>query len=305
MRRLNLFIDGKQVDFKVSNKDGKILCTYPITDGNLKKLEVVYDENIFGNVKFERDIATKRISKYKIEADISEVRDEVSFTVDSNYRHFVTSVFDYLNRFIDTETLKRQIELFKDSNAGKRYREDISKLLEKIESPSLEDMIMDSQNEQKRIEELLLESTLYAQFESMMSPYDLVRMITFQLFCSRVPIVDQNLFDEMVSTEILKGDYSFECLWRLAISYDERGYDYSAIESYYIDMRNAYYLSEYISSVDQADRNKIVDLVLKTEDVEFIGSLCEDNFIQAHLERDLIDRLEDYLKKSLSKDNKD
>ena len=79
------------------------------------------------------------------------------------------------------------------------------------------------------------------------------------------------------------------------MNYDEMGYDYSKIEEYYVKSKDLYYLQEYVSGVYQKNMDNIVDLLIKTNDKEFINKVLDNQFIN----RDLNDVQKDRLKEIL------
>lgn len=296
MKKMDIFLDNEHIDYECSIIEEKLFYSINTKDLNGQTISIVYDENIFETPKFASDVPIKTISKYKIEIPVDKIKEKLTFSIEANYKYFVKTVFDYMNETIDTETLIQELKTFIKVRSGKKYERQISEIIKKIESPSLEDMILESDNEFKRVGKILIEDPLYCELESSMSALDMLLMITYQLFCPSPFKVSQEFFDEMVQAAIDYEEATSENIWRLGLSYDGRGYDYDSLDSYFVNKKDSYFLAEYISGIEQVDQVKIVDMVLKTDDKKFIEKLLRDNFIQAHLEERLYKKLQDYLK---------
>ena len=77
------------------------------------------------------------------------------------------------------------------------------------------------------------------------------------------------------------------------MNYDLKGYDYKKIEEYFVESHDVYYLVEYISAVYQANKDYIVDLLIKLNDQKYIDEILNNDFIKRHLEEKYIKRLKD------------
>ena len=127
-----------------------------------------------------------------------------------------------------------------------------------------------------------------------MNNQDLMLLITYYIFAPMIPMIDQETFNDLVNSAI-QYDYPLEKVWRLAMNYDSRGYNYDLIDEFFVNSKDSYYLAEYISGVIQVNKEKIVNMIIQTKDKEFIKALLKDNFIQNHLEEKHINDLEQVL----------
>ena len=129
-----------------------------------------------------------------------------------------------------------------------------------------------------------------------MNNQDLMLLITYYIFAPMIPMIDQETFNDLVNSAI-QYDYPLEKVWRLAMNYDSRyyNYNYDLIDEFFVNSKDSYYLAEYISGVIQVNKEKIVNMIIQTKDKEFIKALLKDNFIQNHLEEKHINDLEQVL----------
>ena len=91
-----------------------------------------------------------------------------------------------------------------------------------------------------------------------MNNQDLMLLITYYIFAPIVPNTDQQTFNDLVNSAI-QYDYPLEKVWRLAMNYDSRGYNYDLIDEFFVNSKDSYYLAEYISGVIQVNKGKIVN----------------------------------------------
>ncbi len=87
---------------------------------------------------------------------------------------------------------------------------------------------------------------LWYKYLNRMTDLELLKFITEYL---SVPIplkIDEKKFLELVNVGI-KNDER-ESLWRLALNYSGKGFDYSDIMNYYIKQKDDYYIIESISA---------------------------------------------------------
>ena len=154
--------------------------------------------------------------------------------------------------------------------------------------------MLEKNDEVNRITNLLLNNEIFITLADQMTNQDLMLLITYYIFAPIVPNTDQQTFNDLVNLAI-QYDYPLEKVWRLAMNYDSRGYNYDLIDEFFVNSKDSYYLAEYISGVIQVNKEKIVNMIIQTKDKEFIKSLLKDNFIQNHLEEKHINDLEQVL----------
>ena len=57
-------------------------------------------------------------------------------------------------------------------------------------------------------------------------------------------------------------------------------YTYEIIDDFFINSKDSYYLSEYISGIYQVNQEKIVNKLINNNDKIFIKQLLDDNILQ-------------------------
>lgn len=304
-RRYNMF-----KDITIFGGNEKIEYSYVLEDGLLhffirnidkeqyKSLKIIYDENIY-QISFGEKI------KYEIvkagEIFISLEDNTISFNVNVNFKFFIKTVYKFINKFIDKDTLIQEIELFLKTNIEQKYKKKLMELLSAIQNEgiSLEELILEDNDEFDRITNLLLNNELFITLSEQMNDKDLMLLITYYIAAPMIPKIDQETFDNLVN-EAMNYDHALENLWRLGMNYDGKDYNYDLLDTFFVNSKDSWYLAEYISGVTQVNQKKIVDMIIKTRDKAFINKLLMDNFIQSHLE----EKYKDELAKSLNVDEK-
>lgn len=297
-------------DITIFGGNEKIEYSYVLEDGLLhffirnidkeqyKSLKIIYDENIY-QISFGEKI------KYEIvkagEIFISLEDNTISFNVNVNFKFFIKTVYKFINKFIDKDTLIQEIELFLKTMVGQKYKKKLMALLSAIqnEGVSLEELILEDNDEFDRITNLLLNNELFITLSKQMNDKDLMLLITYYIAAPMIPKIDQETFDNLVN-EAMNYDYALENIWRLGMNYDGKDYNYDLLDTFFVNSKDSWYLAEYISGVTQVNQKKIVDMIIKTRDKAFINKLLKDNFIQSHLE----EKYKDELAKSLNVDEK-
>ena len=281
---ISLYIDNKKVFFEYEiDKDKIIIKTIDELEIE-KKLNIFYDENIYeiklnSNTKFSKGKAGEII--------INSDTNKLSFSVILKNNFFIKSVYKYINKLISKEMLINEIEIFSNSKIGKRYKEDLNILLNNIENKdkSLEELIINNENEYERIIDLTIHNRTYIDIVKNMSDLELMLLITSYIFVPFTPNIDQDCFNNLVN--VAKNyDNALENIWRLGMNYDRKGYNFDLLDNFFVDSKNVYYLGEYISSIHQINQEKIVNTIIKTKDKEFIKQILENNFIVGNLDEE-------------------
>lgn len=288
---VKVFIDDEMMEYTYEVTKGEIVCSIPVRH-ECEKIEVLFDENIYDNIS---GASFQFINTDKISFDVKSIHNKtLNFKIEINYKYFIKTIYKYLNNFIDNNGLLEELNFFKESKVGKKYYDDLESLIEKIEEKSLDELLLADIDEHERIESLLLNNELYISLASNMTDRDLMLLITNYISCSVVFKIDQDKFDDLVraATEY---NHDLENVWRLAMNYDDRGYNFDLLDKFFVEKRDAWYLSEYISSVCQVDQEKIVNLIIATKDKAFIKKILDDNFIQSHLKEEYQQKLKDTL----------
>lgn len=293
---IKVFNDNESIEYTYKIDDGLLL--FSIENGNKKQydnLTIIYDENIY-QINLSNNIKYKNLEASEILIFLENDTTDFSFKVNINYKFFVKTVYKFFNKFIDKDTLIKEINIFLKSKIGQKYNNELVKLLDEIENKdvSIEELMLEENDEINRITNLLLNNEIYITLANQMNNQDLMLLITYYIFAPMIPMIDQETFNDLVNSAI-QYDYPLEKVWRLAMNYDSRGYNYDLIDEFFVNSKDSYYLAEYISGVIQVNKEKIVNMIIQTKDKEFIKSLLKDNFIQNHLEEKHINDLEKLL----------
>ena len=295
---IKVFNDNETIEYNYKMDDGLLL--FSIENGNKKQydnLKIIYDENIY-QINLSNNIKCKNLNAGEILIFLENDTTDFSFKVNINYKFFIKTVYKFFNKFIDKDTLIQEINIFLKSKIGQKYNNELAKLLDEIENKdvSIEELILEENDEVNRITDLLLNNEIFITLANKMNNQDLMLLITYYIFAPKIPMIDQKTFDDLVNSAI-QYDYPLEKVWRLAMNYDSRyyNYNYDLIDEFFVNSKDSYYLAEYISGVIQVNKEKIVNMIIQTKDKEFIKALLKDNFIQNHLEEKHINNLEQVL----------
>ena len=295
---IKVFNDNETFEYNYKMDDGLLL--FSIENENKKQydnLKIIYDENIY-QIILSDNIKYKNLEASEILIFLENDTTDFSFKVNINYKFFVKTVYKFFNKFIDKDTLIKEINIFLKSKIGQKYNNELAKLLDEIENKdvSIEELILEENDEVNRITDLLLNNEIFITLANQMNNQDLMLLITYYIFAPMIPMIDQETFNDLVNSAI-QYDYPLEKVWRLAMNYDSRyySYNYDLIDEFFVNSKDSDYLAEYISGVIQVNKEKIVNMIIQTKDKEFIKALLKDNFIQNHLEEKHINDLEQVL----------
>ena len=293
---IKVFNDNETFEYNYKMDDGLLL--FSIENGNKKQydnLKIIYDENIY-QINLSNNIKYKNLNAGEILIFLENNTTDFSFKVNINYKFFIKTVYKFFNKFIDKDTLIQEINIFLKSKIGQKYNKELVKLLDEIENKdvSIEELMLEENDEINRITNLLLNNEIFITLADQMTNQDLMLLITYYIFAPIVPNTDQQTFNDLVNSAI-QYDYPLKKVWRLAMNYDSRGYNYDLIDEFFVNSKDSDYLAEYISGVIQVNKEKIVNMIIQTKDKEFIKALLKDNFIQNHLEEKHINDLEQVL----------
>lgn len=202
-------------------------------------------------------------------------------------KNIVTVIYKYINKKHNNEELLKDlnelIELYpKDKKIITKFITEINKIM----ASSLSDIERDS-----KIEELILKSEYNIETAKSMSPMDVANMIGELFYLECLPAIDQEFFDEMVDACVENGEKEYA--WRLALNYDRR-FDMDKIETYFIDIKDSYYLAELISIQDSPNYSRITTKLINSKDKELIEKILSKNYIE--FPDELKTKLEKYIK---------
>lgn len=190
----------------------------------------------------------------KIKANIVNEADEI----EKNRLEIVEKIIKDINKVLKTDNLEK----------------DIKEKIEKRKNYFLEEKkkIKDGGKLYESIYILLADNDLINHYWDSMNDYELLEFIAKYISVPMLPQIDQKKFNDLIKAGI-KNDER-EWLWRLALNYSKKDFDYSLIENYYIKIKDDYYLTELICAVpDEIDINKIRKKVMDTNDEIFIAKV--------------------------------
>lgn len=282
---IKVFKNDELIEYDYETIDGVLIIT--TEDISIKKgdtLKIIYDENIY-QIDANNDVKWEPLKAGEILIDLEKSSKNFSFKVNLNYKFFIKTVYKFMNKFIDRDGLIQEINIFIKSKVGKKYKGKLLKLLDEIENKNvpIEKLLLESNDEYERLVDLLVHNELFITLSNQMNIQDLMLLITYYISAPLIPKIGQETFDELVNSAI-KYDHALENVWRLGMNYDNQNYNYDLLDEFFVNSKNSWYLAEYISGVNQVNKEKVVDMVIQTKDKEFIKKLLKDNFIQSNLE---------------------
>ena len=281
---INIYVDSRKVDYDYMISNNRLYVSFKINNDS-KKLTIHYDDNIYDDINIET--GNYEFKNGYLEIDLT--KDKVNFfefSLSANYKYYVKLVYEYVNGNHKKEDLIKRLQVLYDLNKDEAILDRI-KVLEEMK---LDDKFL--YYEVDKLTEDILMNDYYDKLCEKMDTYDFLNIITDSITSNKPYSIDQDKLNELV--DVAKAhDYASENIWRLAMNYDEMGFDYSKIEEYFVSCRDVYYLGEYISGVYQKNLDNIIDLVIKTHDKEYIKKVLENDFINRDLNIDRNKRLEE------------
>ncbi len=188
-------------------------------------------------------------------------------------KNIATVLFKYINKNHNNE------ELLKDLNELQELypndKKEINKMIEKI-NDIISSTLLEIERDSK-IEKLLFEWDYYIKVATSMTPFEVATMIGDLFYLQYKPHIDQEYFDDMVAA--LKEKDEREYLWRLGLNYN-RMFDMDKIETYFIDKKDSYYLTELISVLDEPNYYRIACKLINKKDKELIKEVIRTSYIE-------------------------
>lgn len=213
--------------------------------------------NRLENLNLSNFTDEEKVSINKLINDIKIIKDKTANEIDEIEK----------NRLATIEKFVSDINKILESNLEK----DIKEKIEKRKKYFIEEKkkTKDGGKLYESIYIILADNDLINYYWDSMSDYELLEFIAKYISVPMPPQIDQEKFEKIVKAGIEKDER--EWLWRLALNYSKRKFDYSLIEDYYIKIKDDYYLTELICAVpDEIDINKIRKKVMDTNDEIFI-----------------------------------
>lgn len=120
--------------------------------------------------------------------------------------------------------------------------------------------------------DLLDNNELINKYFDKMSNKEMLEFITEYISVPITPALTQSEFDDLVMVGIEEDKR--EALWRLAFNYNNKNKDFTKIVDYFILKRDAYYLEELVSAVEEdLDMKHLLKKVKETNDKDFINEI--------------------------------
>lgn len=203
----------------------------------------------------------EKVSINKLINNIKIIKDKTANEIDEiekNRLATIEKIVSDINKILESENLEKDIK----EKIAKRKKYFIEEKKKTKDGGKL----------YKNLYTLLADNTLINYYWESMSDYELLEFIAKYISVPMPPQIDQEKFEKIVKAGIEKDER--EWLWRLALNYSKRKFDYSLIEDYYIKIKDDYYLTELICAVpDEIDINKIRKKVMDTNDEIFIAKV--------------------------------
>ena len=120
--------------------------------------------------------------------------------------------------------------------------------------------------------DLVDNNELINKYFDKMSNKEMLEFITEYISVPITPALTQSEFDDLVMVGIEEDKR--EALWRLAFNYNNKNKDFTKIVDYFILKRDAYYLEELVSAVEEdLDMEHLLKKVKETNDKDFINEI--------------------------------
>ena len=281
---INVILDSRKVDYDYEIKNNRVYIKFKINNG--KKLIINYDFNIYDDFKLENSNYPYKEGYLELDLEKNKI-DNLEFSLKVNYKYYIKLVYNHQNFNYNKNDLIDKLEFLYKVNNEKEIL-DIINILKEF---NLDDKFLYYEID-KMIMDILTDNPYCDNLLDKMTMYDLLNLITYNIAANKPFSIDQKTLDTLVDEAKLH-EYTNENIWRLAMNYDLRGYDYKKIEEYFVESHDVYYLVEYISAVYQANKDYIVDLLIKLNDQKYIDEILNNDFIKRHLEEKYIKRLKD------------
>lgn len=202
-------------------------------------------------------------------------------------KNIATITLKYINKKYNIKELQSDLnELLELYSSNKNEINQIIKDINKIINSKLNE-----KEKNLKIEEYLLKNKYYYNTAINMTPLEVATMIGELFYLRRLPKIDQEYFNELVDACIENDEKEYA--WRLALNYNNI-FDMDKIETYFINIKDSYYLSELISILDNPNYMRITTKLIESKDKELINSVISRDYID--FPDILNEKLEEYIK---------
>ncbi len=289
---INLSIDNNEVNYQyVISKNKIIIKTNELPIGSC--LKIFYDENIY-EIKLDENIKINHETEDTITILLNS--NELWMEVILKKNFIVKSIYKYINKFSNKDTLIEEIKLFLKMPVSKKYHKDLTNLLANIENQNIDidTLILNNTPEFERIVNILLNNQTFEQLINNMSDLELMLLITSYIYAPLAPQINQDVFNNLVNVAKNYAN-NLESIWRLGMNYDNKGYNYDLLDDFFVNSKNVYYLGEYISGIEQINPEKIINAIVNTKDKKFIKEVYEDELITESIDKKYLSILKSFI----------
>ena len=115
---IEVFNNNESIEYNYKIDDGLLL--FSIENVNKKQydnLKIIYDENIY-QINLSNNIKYKNLEAGEILFFLESNTTDFSFKVNINYNFFIKTIYKFINKFIDKDTLIQEINIFLKSKIG-------------------------------------------------------------------------------------------------------------------------------------------------------------------------------------------
>lgn len=209
---IRLSINGNAVmyDYKIVHDKIFITSTDKLKVGDI--LKIFYDENIF-EINFDSDVSFYNGKAGEVFVNLLE--EQIKFYVILKINFYVKSVYKYINKLISIDDFIDEIKIFMISDSGKKYIDNLNKILNLIYKQNID--ILTDESRYEGILDILMNEDPYIKIIENMSECELMLLITSYISVPFPPKFDQGYFDKIVNAAI-NYDYALENVWRLAMN---------------------------------------------------------------------------------------
>ena len=219
------------------------------------------DEFLMELEKINLSKVTKKEEKTiaKLILDVKKIKENISNEIDEEEKQRIAQI-DY------------SLGLIEKARTSEKLDKKIKEFAEKQYDSLIEDRkkVRDGGKLYIEICNLFKDNSLMDSYIKKMTDEELLDFITQYISTPKPLKITEEEFNDLVNTAI-KEDKR-EALWRLAFNYEGKNMDFSRIEDYFIEKRDAYYLTELMYAVtEDLDFKKLTRKVISSKDENFIN----------------------------------
>ena len=215
-----------------------------------------------------------------------DCNDEAYVSFIEELDELVNSIPNEEDEYVRNEKAKIKNIIDKLKNIPKE--EQFKKLNDHVESLKKDyERDFDSYDRWYKVVEFINDNDYFNNYFDSLSKYELLEFIAQYICAPFPPQISEEEFIEIVN-EGIKHDER-EWIWRMALNYETRGFDFSLISDYFIKVKDGYYLVELISGIkDALDIDSILDKLNDKdliEDIKIRKSILDNCLSKKQLDK--------------------